>query len=417
MKNGKRTGVVVMVIALMTIAVLGACAQGTPSSSQSPEAEEELSLWTEDSPTAALVKEYVADVTNESSPNYIPPEDRIVTIDWSGTLYAELDPICLDWAMYVHRTLWDSTYTPTTEQADVAHAIEEVEQTRQFPDGLEAKHAKCLAEVFEGMSVADYQQYIAQFAQTDAPKFVGMTRKDAYFLPMIQLVNYLHDNGFDCYVVSGTDRNVLRVLLADYLPWMDAAHIKGSVSTVVASGQDGKDGLDYTWTVDDQAVLGGELVVKDVKANKAAIIITEIGKQPVVSLGNSSGDSSMANYTVNNNQYRSIALMLCCDDTERDWGDLDKASKMAESCVDNNWHAVSQRDEWKTIYGDGVMRDGTWTWTSEIAGPNQASTENIPEDEQEDAQEDVPEDVQEDVPEEAQDDVTEDEQEELPMAA
>ena len=28
----------------------------------------------------------------------------------------------------------------------------------------------------------------------------------------------------------------------------------------------------------------------------------------------------MANYTVNNNKYRSIALMLCCDDTECDWG-------------------------------------------------------------------------------------------------
>ena len=40
----------------------------------------------------------------------------------------------------------------------------------------------------------------------------------------------------------------------------------------------------------------------------------------------------MANYTVNNNRYRSIALMLCCDDTERYWGELDKAEKMRESC-------------------------------------------------------------------------------------
>jgi len=381
----------VLVAAVMAALLLGACASGTAQSSKSASdsassaaassaSAAQLTLWTDDSPTAALVKEYVADVTNESSPNYIPPADRVATIDWDGTLYGELDPIYLDWAMYVHRVLWDSTYKPTAEQVEVARAIEEVERTRKFPEGLELQHATCLAQVFAGMSVDDYNAYVTEFAATDAPKFKGMKRKDAYFLPMIELVNYLHDNGFDCYVVSGTDRNVLRVMLADYLPWMDAAHIKGSVSTVVASGQDGKDGLDYVWTPDDKLTLGGKLVIKDVKANKPTIIATEIGKQPVVSLGNSSGDSSMANYAVNNNKYRSLALMLCYDDTERDWGEPDKAKSMAESCQKNGWHAVSQRDEWKTIYGDGVTRDESWTWTSEIAGPNQASVENTPAD-------------------------------------
>ena len=386
----KRIACAVLLVAVFLIvgctAQQSASSSGSASSSaasasvsSSAAADTALSLWTEDSPTAALVKEYVADVTDEKSPNYIPPEDRIVTIDWDGTLYGELDPIYLDWAMYVHRALWDSTYTPTAEQYEVAKAIEGVEQTREFPDGLEAKHAKCLAEVFAGMSVEDYYAYVAEFAATDAPKFKGLVRKDAYFLPMVELVNYLHDNGFECYVVSGTDRNVLRMLLPEYFPWLDNAHIKGSVSTVVASGQGDADGLDYTWTADDKLTLGGKLVIKDVKANKPTIIASEIGKQPVVSLGNSSGDSSMANYTVNNNKYRSIALMLCCDDTERDWGELDKAQKMRESCEKNGWHAVSQRDEWKTIYGEGVERDVNWTWTSETAGPNQKSTESVPE--------------------------------------
>jgi hypothetical protein len=238
-------------------------------------------------------------------------------------------------------------------------------------------HAKYLAEAFKGMSVADFRSYVAAFGETDAPKFKGLKRKDSYYKPMVELVNYLHDNGFDCYVVSGTDRNVLRELLPAYFPWMDEAHIKGSVSTVVASGQGDKDGLDYTWTSSDQLVQGGQLVIKDVKANKPTIIATEIGKQPVVSLGNSSGDSSMANYTVNNNKYRSLALMLCCDDTDRDWGEVDKAEKMRASCEKNGWHAVSQKNEWKTFFGDGVELDKSWTWTSEQAGPNQAQTENV----------------------------------------
>ena len=101
-----------------------------------------------------------------------------------------------------------------------------------------------------------------------------------------------------------------------------------------------------------------------------------IGKQPVISLGNSSGDSSMANYVVNNNKYKSLALMLMCDDTTRDWGELDKAQSMKESCEKNGWHAVSERDEWKTIFGDGVSLDEGWTWSSEQAGPNRSQSEN-----------------------------------------
>ena len=370
-------------VALAATLALGGCAapagqSGQASNQQSSSTQQEASLasWNDDSPTIKLVKDYVKNVTDEKSADFIPKEDRVVTIDWDGTLYGELDPIYLDWAMYVHRVLWDSTYTPTPEQVEVARQVEEVERTRKFPSGLEAQHAKCLAEVFGGMSVSDFKAYVAEFAETDAPKFKNLKRKDAYFKPMVELVKYLEANDFDCYIVSGTDRNVLQVLLKDYFPEIRPDHIKGSVSTVVASGQGNKDGLDYTWNKTDVPTLGGQLVIKDVKANKPTIIATEIGKQPVISLGNSSGDSSMANYVVNNNKYKSLALMLMCDDTTRDWGELDKAQSMKESCEKNGWHAVSERDEWKTIFGDGVSLDEGWTWSSEQAGPNRSQSEN-----------------------------------------
>ena len=157
LNKGKRRIASAVVVLMVVMVALAGCSSGasqssssTASSSQSTAsaAADTLKSWTDDSATVKLVKEYVADVTNQSSANYIPPEDRIVTIDWDGTLYGELDPIYLDWAMYVHRVLWDSTYTPTAEQVQVARAIEQVEQTREFPDGLEAQHAKCLAEAF-----------------------------------------------------------------------------------------------------------------------------------------------------------------------------------------------------------------------------------------------------------------------------
>ena len=84
------------------------------------------------------------------------------------------------------------------------------------------------------------------------------------------------------------------------------------------------------------------------------MIEQEIGKQPVLCFGNSSGDAAMANYTITNNQYKSCAYLLCCDDLERENGNTKKADKMRASCEENGWTAVSMKDDWTTIYGDGV---------------------------------------------------------------
>ena len=80
----------------------------------------------------------------------------------------------------------------------------------------------------------------------------------------------------------------------------------------------------------------------------------EIGQQPVLSFGNSTGDSSMAEYVTSGNPYRSLAFMLCCDDAERENGSLSKAEKMFSLCEEFDWVPVSMKNDWTTIYGDGV---------------------------------------------------------------
>ncbi|MBR1695430.1 MAG: haloacid dehalogenase-like hydrolase, partial [Selenomonas sp.] len=75
-----------------------------------------------------------------------------------------------------------------------------------------------------------------------------------------------------------------------------------------------------------------------------------------LAFGNSSGDSSMFNYTITNNKYKALAFSLLCDDTERELGNIKKADKMRASCEKYGWIPVSMRDDFKTIYGDNVTR-------------------------------------------------------------
>ena len=47
---------------------------------------EELSLW-QDSPTRKAILDFVAAITDENSPDYRPPAERIATFDNDGTLW------------------------------------------------------------------------------------------------------------------------------------------------------------------------------------------------------------------------------------------------------------------------------------------------------------------------------------------
>ena len=62
--------------------------------------------------------------------------------------------------------------------------------------------------------------------------------------------------------------------------------------------------------------------------NKVAVIAQEIGTQPVLSFGNSTGDASMAEYVITNNRYPSRAFMLLADDFERENGNQAKADRI-----------------------------------------------------------------------------------------
>ena len=90
--------------------------------------------------------------------------------------------------------------------------------------------------------------------------------------------------------------------------------------------------------------------------NKVSVIMQEIGQQPVLSFGNSTGDSSMAEYVTSGNKYPSLAFMLCCDDLVRENGSESKAQKMVDLCAEFGWVPVSMKNDWTTIYGDGVTK-------------------------------------------------------------
>lgn len=320
-----------------------------------------LSLWNDSSEAKNTLISYMEAVTKENGADYIPVENRIAVFDLDGTLFCETDPNYFDYTLLVHRVLEDPDYRDKASdfEKEVASKIVEQNETGASFKGLEVDHGRAVASAFAGMTVEEFNAYIQEFKKLPMPSYEGMNRGGGWYQPMLEIVEYLELNDFTVYIVSGTDRFIVRGIV-DHSPLkLPMGQIIGSDETLVAPDQGDTDGLSYVFDDDDKLVLGGNFVVKNLKMNKVTVIAQEIGVQPVLSFGNSTGDASMAEYATSNNPYRSLAFMLCCDDTERENGNVEKADKMYELCEQFDWVPISMKNDWKTIYGDGVTYTGS----------------------------------------------------------
>ncbi len=312
-------------------------------------APEPLSSWNDRAPAKTALTDYVEAVTKKGSPDYIPVERRIAVFDFDGTLFLETDPTYFDWQLFEHRVLEDPAYKATAEQLAAARAS----RKGKFPK-LDKNRERMVAEAYRGMTLDEFYAFVGKFMTTDQPGFNGLKRGDAYYRPMLEVIEFLRRNGFTIYVISGTERYTMRPLTA--VLRLPPAQIIGSDNTLVASGQGGKDGLEYVFVKGDRVLLGGANIVKNLQMNKVSIIMREIGLQPVLAFGNTMSDASMLNYTISNNKYKALGFMLLCDDLVREYGNMKKAGQMLSSCRKYGWIPVSMRDDWKTIYGEGVTR-------------------------------------------------------------
>lgn len=316
--------------------------------------EGDCKYWTDNSPAKQTLINYVKDVTNKKSANFIPVVDRIAVFDLDGTLICETTPCYFEWMMYLHRVLEDPTYNAPADVRTEALAVQAAIKAGYLPPEMERDEAISQAKAFAGMTFPEYTEYVRNFMQTPAEGLTNLKRGESFYLPMVEAVSYLQSNDFTVYIVSGSDRPALRILV-DGVMKIAPNNVIGTDADIVASHQNGKDGLEYVYSKDDQ-LNRGEFILKNVKMNKVSTIAQEIGKQPVVAFGNSSGDSSMFQYTITNNKYKSAAFTLLCDDLDRELGNQKKADSMAKSAKENGWTTISMKNDFKTIYGPEVKR-------------------------------------------------------------
>ena len=318
--------------------------------------KEYFTLWNECDSLNTL-KAYVEDVTNKKSVNYIPVEDRIATFDMDGTFIGELYPTYFEYNMLEYRALEDPTYKDIapSEVVEAANDIRSfVREGTPLPDHFDMVHAYAAAKAYSGMTISDFKQYVKDYASNTPYGFTGMTYVESFYKPMLEVFKYLEANDFTYYVVSGSDRFICQALVESIN--IPSNRVIGMDVRLEGKNQGDTPGVDYTLAKDEDILRTSDLVIKNLKMNKVQQIAQEIGKAPVLSFGNSSGDSAMHNYCMSNKTYKSEAFMLIADDEEEDHVNMTETNKRKAAWEEAHYNIISMKNDFKTIYGEGVIK-------------------------------------------------------------
>jgi len=328
--------------------------QETPEPTAEPAAEPAaapLSLWSDGYGAKQSLIDYVNAVTAEGSPDFIPAEDRIAVFDMDGTLTCETYYTYYDTMMFIEYCLVDHPERVSDELKAVAASI----QPGYLADETLARN---FAKAYAGMTVEEFSEYVVEFGKKNTASFENMRYIDNVYLPMAQLVEYLYDNGFEIWVISGTERTTTRAIVANspISKYVRPEHVIGTDFEVKQRGYENESSnMDFKYENGDELVLTGGFIQKNLNANKSIYVEREIGQRPVLAFGNSGSDTSMMNYTIDQrNPYPAQAYMVVADDNVREWGKQDWDQKSADYLA-KGYIPISMKSDFAVIYPDGIV--------------------------------------------------------------
>jgi hypothetical protein len=161
---------------------------------------------------------------------------------------------------------------------------------------------------------------------------------------MLELLNYLRQNQFKTYIVSGGGVEFMRVF-AEEVYGIPPEQVIGST---IKTKYELRDGLPVL-------VRLPEVDYIDDKEGKPVAIQKIIGRRPIAAFGNSDGDYQMLRYTTAA-EGLSLGVIIHHTDDEREYaydrsssvGRLNQAMDEAEM---HNWILIDMQSDWKTIFG------------------------------------------------------------------
>jgi phosphoserine phosphatase len=299
-----------------------------------------LSTWYETSTRRAIL-DFVAIVTDKGSEYYVPPADRIATFDNDGTLWceepayiqflfaierlkalAEADPALLEQPAYKAAADGDLAYFDSLYPADVPALLQIVFDTHG------------------GMTQAEFEDHALAFLNSGIHPRFGVPFKQLTYRPMVELVHFLHENGFEVFIASAGGMSFVRTVSEEVYGIPRERVIGSNISF-------------ETRMIDGQPVLfrkPGLIEPVDDGPGKPVNIELHIGRKPILACGNANGDIEMLWYS-ETGAARTLQLVLHHDDAEREYAyEGVAADRIFPLARQRGWTVISMKNDWREVF-------------------------------------------------------------------
>ena len=293
-----------------------------------------LQSWRDGTAKEQIVS-FVEDVTIEGSTNFVPKEQRRAFFDMDGTLLCE-KPNYIEVELAQHRLLEKAKGDPALADNPIYKAI-----LGGDSDYLNKNVKAVIAEAFAGETLSFYIDYCRNFLLTQKHPRFNRSYASLFYLPMLELIKYLQDNGFIVYVVSTSQQEFIRSISEGQIG-IQPQHIIGTMVgfTLANLNEDAppifvRDRSYFDpYNADDNKV---------VRMRERAVL------PAMFAFGNSMGDYAMLD-AASDSQLPSLVCILDHDDAEREY-EYHKKTLLKEA-QSRGWLVVSMNKDFHRVFAD-----------------------------------------------------------------
>ncbi|WP_235857055.1 HAD family hydrolase [Occultella glacieicola] len=303
-------------------------------------------------PTRAAIEDFLAAVTTEGGPDFVPPERRVAVFDNDGTLWTEkpmlvqLHYLLEQWKVAAEADPALATTQPyqAAVSGDLAWLGAAVDKHYAGDDADLGLIIAAVSAASAGSSVEEYEASVAAFFRDARHLTLDRSYAHTVYQPMVELVRLLDAHDFRTYIVSGGERDFMRLIAQDYY----GIPTQRVIGTAL--------GLEYD-AEHNVVRYRSALSFFDDGPEKPVRIWTRTGRRPILAVGNSNGDVPMLRFAQGNP--RSLALLVNHDDdTERgDQPYAKGAEKAIEAAGVHGFTVISVRDDWSRVFPPDDAQD------------------------------------------------------------
>jgi phosphoserine phosphatase len=299
-----------------------------------------LPSWNDTASKKTIVA-FVARVTREGAPDFVPLSQRIATFDNDGTLWIE-QPMYVQMAFILDRVKQLAPGHPDWKTTQPFKGVLDGDMKAVVATG-EKGLMQLMAATHAGMTVDQFHKIVTDWLATARDRKFNRPYNDCVYQPMVELLNYLRGNGFKTYIVSGGGVEFMR-------PWTEKAYGIPPEQVVGSSIKTQFQIVNGT----PELMRLPEINFIDDREGKPVAINQFIGRRPIAAFGNSDGDQQMLEWTAAGDGPRLILLVHHTDavreyayDRQSSFGKLDKALDEATA---RGWVVVDMKNDWKVIF-------------------------------------------------------------------